>query len=852
MTPAGGSVSSGVVNRAGTRTAALSAVLAVASTIVLAQLDLSPLHREDIRLSWWSIAGISIAAELMVFHVEFRKEVYSFTFSEIPLVLGLFFATPLQLVFGRLLGEALFLIVKERQVIKKLTLNLASFLAECVALLAVYQLLANKLSIEHPRSWGPALIAVCAADLLGCIVIAKAVRWHGGPVRLRPILAIGALTAIVNTSLALVGGVLLEVEPWAALLLVGIAVFLVVSYRSYAALTQRYESLSMLYDFTRLVSGAQTPDVVLEAILVQARDLLRAERAEIWLVDDRGGCIALMVDDSGRRERSLPADAAAQIASWFAMAPGTTLWKKDRHGAQRDVVRALAADDCIVAPVTEGGIVVGLLAVVNRLGGSGFRNQEAPMFATLANQASVALENGRLIDRLNEQARQREYEASHDALTGLPNRVQFGRQLEDRVANLGLDCRSVAVALMDLDGFKDINDTLGHKSGDKVLIEAAARVRNIIDPAIIVARLGGDEFALLFPDTYARQDLERCGRTIRSELARPMFVDGVRINLGISIGLAQAPTDGRDAASLLQRADVAMYGAKSGLGDGVNFYRVEEDTNSHRRLTLANDLSSALEHGELTVVYQPKVRFDDGEVVGFECLARWNHPRFGSVPPDEFIPLAERTGLIREITDFVLATALTQVRDWREDGTSWGVSVNLSMRNLLDSSLVRQMTSLFTTLGVAPAMLTLEITESNVMADAGRTIALLEDLAKVGVRLSVDDFGTGYSSLSYLQRLPVHEIKIDKTFVLAMASDGGTAAIVRSIIDLARNMNLKVVAEGIENERTWTRLRELGCDEGQGYFLSRPVPTSDIARAVTNIECLGRQLLGEPAPVEVS
>jgi EAL domain-containing protein (putative c-di-GMP-specific phosphodiesterase class I) len=271
-----------------------------------------------------------------------------------------------------------------------------------------------------------------------------------------------------------------------------------------------------------------------------------------------------------------------------------------------------------------------------------------------------------------------------------------------------------------------------------------------------------------------------------------------------------------------------MYGAKAGLGEGVNFYDVGSDTNTPRRLALANDLGSALTNGELRLVYQPKVRLRDGVVTGYESLARWSHPLFGEIGPDEFIPLAERTGMIQQLTEHVLSVALHQAKDWQRDGVGGGIAVNLSMRNLLDSDLVGTVERLLADSGANPALLTLEITETNVMSDPSRTIAVLERLAGLGLRLSVDDFGTGYSSLSYLQRLPVHEVKIDKLFVLAMSTDPNAEAIVRSVLDLARNMHLSVVAEGVEDRETWDRLQELGCSEAQGYYLARPMPPVDV------------------------
>lgn len=491
------------------------------------------------------------------------------------------------------------------------------------------------------------------------------------------------------------------------------------------------------------------------------------------------------------------------------------------------------ADDCIIAPVTEAGRVVGLFAVVNRLGElNGFRAEEGPMFATLANHASVALENGRLIARLRQQSRQHEHDSRHDSLTGLPNRTLFNEQLAaaiDQDADpASAPGGAIGVALMDLDGFKEINDTLGHQFGDLALIEVAQRIRDVVRRGWLVARLGGDEFALLAPRLARRAELDATARRIRRILAEPIDIDGVRVTTGISIGLALSPDDGADAATVLQRADVAMYGAKAGLGDGVHFYDATTDMNTPRRLKLANDLRSALANNQLSLVFQPKVRLADGGLVGVEALVRWTHPEFGAVSPEEFIPLADRCGVIVQITEFVLESAIRQASRWHRDGKHWTVSVNLSMRNLLDPELVPLVEQLLVTSGLDAAFLTLEITETNVMADTSRTIDVLHRLAALGVRLSIDDFGTGYSSLSYLQRLPVHEVKIDRLFVQAMATAASAETIVRSILDLARNMGLAAVAEGIEDRATWNRLRMLGCDQAQGYFVAHPMAGSDL------------------------
>ena len=810
----------------------LALALVVACAGGLTPLDLLADVGQNHVLHWWAIALIAIATELMVFHVEFRREMYSFTFSEIALVLGLFLAAPRELLIGRLVGEAIFLIAIDRQPLRKVALNLAAFMSEVTVLVAVHQLFGRPLDITRPSSWIVAFAAVATADLVGYVIIYQAIRWHGAPITLGSILSIGALTIPVNTSFALVVAILATDLPWATLLLSGVAAFLLMAYRSYTTLSQRYESLSMLYEFTRLVSGAKRPDSVLEAILTQAKDLLRAERAEIWLTDENDFRMRLAVDDGGRASSALEPEYGDAMHRWLTSVEGAAIVTAlTLRPGEAEMIRALNAHNTIIAPITESGSVVGLVAVVNRLGEiTQFKEADRTMFATLASHASVALENGRLIDRLHHEASERRHESLHDALTGLPNRVLFGTRLREELTRTGLEHSRLAVAVMDLDGFKEINDTLGHQSGDVVLEEVARRISYASRGSAFVARLGGDEFALLLPSIATTAELDAIARRIRAEVSKPIHIEGLRMNVEISIGFSLSPDDASDGATLLQRADVAMYSAKAGHGNGVAFYEAVTDGNTPRRLALGSDLRSAISDGQLRVVFQPKVRLRDGAMIGAEALVRWRHPTLGQIMPDEFVPLAEKTGAINEMTERVLRDALTQTRTWRTAGHRWNVSVNVAMRNLLDNDFVAIVDRSLRAAGIEPGSLTLEITETSVMSDAAKTIDVLEALAGLGVTLSIDDFGTGYSSLSYLQQLPVSEVKIDKMFVSRMLVDAGAEAIVRSVLDLARNLNLVTVAEGVEDRETLERLRRLGCDVAQGYFLSKPIPGEELER----------------------
>jgi EAL domain-containing protein (putative c-di-GMP-specific phosphodiesterase class I) len=278
----------------------------------------------------------------------------------------------------------------------------------------------------------------------------------------------------------------------------------------------------------------------------------------------------------------------------------------------------------------------------------------------------------------------------------------------------------------------------------------------------------------------------------------------------------------------MQRADVAMYDAKASSTTRIEIYKADRDANSPRRLALTNDLRDAIESEDLALHYQPKAMLSDGSIGSVEALIRWRHPVYGNVPPDDFVPLAERTGLIHPFTDFVVREGVDQLHRWSARGIDIAMSINLSMRNLLDTTLPDRVADTISTIGVEPRRITFEVTESSMMADPAKTLSVLHGLARLGVRLSIDDFGTGHSSLAYLQRLPVHEVKIDKSFVMPITSDHSSRAIVQSIIQLAHNLGLTVVAEGVEDVDTWDELCELGCDEAQGYFLCRPVPPLEL------------------------
>ncbi|MBI3547073.1 MAG: EAL domain-containing protein [Gammaproteobacteria bacterium] len=423
-----------------------------------------------------------------------------------------------------------------------------------------------------------------------------------------------------------------------------------------------------------------------------------------------------------------------------------------------------------------------------------------------------------------------EHQALHDSLTNLPNRALLSDRLENSIQLATRQNTYLALVVMDLDRFKDINDTLGHQVGDMLLQQVGARLQRILRPVDTVARLGGDEFAILLPVTDATY-ANHISQKIILSMKKAFELGQHSLYVGGSLGIAIFPQHGHDAETLIQHAEVAMYLAKRS-NSVCAFYDASQDRHTVMRLELEKDLHEAIDNNSLELYYQPQFDLRFNKMIGVEALLRWRHPQRGMVPPDEMIPIAEQTGLIKPLTIWVLNTALRQCEMWRRDNIHLNVAVNLSVWNLQDPTLVDELKAMFATWRLPPSSLELEITESAMMADPNRAMEVLTNLDAMGVRLAVDDFGTGFSSLAYLKKLPVHALKIDKSFVMGMEKEENDATIVRSTIDLAHNLGLSVVAEGVENEETLKILALHGCDIAQGYYLGRPLSLTDIMKFI--------------------
>jgi diguanylate cyclase (GGDEF)-like protein len=441
--------------------------------------------------------------------------------------------------------------------------------------------------------------------------------------------------------------------------------------------------------------------------------------------------------------------------------------------------------------------------------------------AALASMARTALTFAD-IRRLAEVRRQ----ATTDDLTGLPNRRHLGRSLDAQLEAARLRGTSVALLLIDLDGFKELNDTLGHRAGDLVLEQIGPRLRAVLRSTDDLARLGGDEFAVVLSEA---DDAEAVGRRIRQALEAGLTVDGIDVRIGASIGIALFPEHGEDAETLLQRADVAMYQAKAARS-GHAFYERDRDRHSRERLALIGELRDAIGTEQLVLHFQPKLDVETGAVRDVEALVRWNHPERGLLAPGAFVPLAEQTGVMGELTWHVVDTALRQIAAWYEQGIDLAVAVNVSAATLLDEGWATDLGGALVRHGVPASRLRIEITEDALMGDADRALRVVEGLVETGIGVSVDDFGTGYSSLGLLKHLPVDELKIDRTFVRDLLTDTADAAIVRSVVDLGGRLGLRTVAEGVEDAETLDRIAEYGVTVAQGFHIARPLPAGELER----------------------
>ncbi|TMB56943.1 MAG: EAL domain-containing protein [Chloroflexi bacterium] len=779
------------------------------------------------RLPWWVMAPVFWAAEAQVIHFHFRRGAHTFSLNELPLVVGFFLATPLELVIAQAIGSAAALAVNRRQPPVKLAFNIGSFALSSVIGLLVFRTIGSG-PLTGPMRWLAAFVAVSVSNLVGVVTVAMAISISEGRLgvpKLRQMVAVSSVVAITNTSIALLAVIIIVADSRAVVLLTLPVATLFLGYRAFIGAKQQHESLELLYESTRILQRTPELDSALVQLLYHSRTMFRAELAEIVLFPSTPGDGYLITSVS---ETSTSVMAGASAIAWrpvhqHVVAHGkaflvntTTLELEGDHEVR----------DAMIAPLGTDGAVVGAMVIANRLGDvSTFTAEDLRLFATVANHAGTALENGQLersLAKLSVLQDELKHQAFHDGLTQLANRALFGESVNARLAATPRGKRSV-VMFVDLDDFKFVNDMYGHPAGDEMLIEVAARLQACTRASDLTARLGGDEFSILLDDDPDLANASRIAARIGEILAKPFTIGEVQTHVSASIGIA-AGGQGDSAEDLLRQADVAMYSAKAAGKGRWTVYKPSMLSTVRSRHDVGAELQLAVDRGEFQLRYQPVVSLDTGRIVGAEALVRWNHPTRGEVGPDEFIGTAEENAIIVPIGRWVLAEACREAASWRLNAAPapW-VAANLSARQLLHPTLVDDVASALAASHLPPSSLILEVTESVLLHDADAAIEVLGKLRRRGIQIALDDFGTGYSSLSYLHRFPIDILKIAQGFVDVDDANDERWILAQAIISLGRSLGLRVIAEGVERRAQVQRLQAAGCELAQGFFFARPL-----------------------------
>jgi diguanylate cyclase (GGDEF)-like protein len=818
------------------------AVLATAVALYAGPVHgLPPLAQPN--LPWWAIALAFAIAERCVVHLHFRRGAHSFSLGDIPLVFGVIFASAESLGIGCLLGCGLVLLFDRRLPPVKFVFNMGQLaLHACIAVLVVHALTPATGHVDT-RTWVSALIATQASSLVASSLIAAAISLSEGIVTPRTLVHMLSMDLVVttsNASLGLCGAVITASDAHALPLLLIPSATLFAAYRAYLSERERHKRLEFLYEANRTLARSREIAHALEGLLVRSLEAFRAEIAEIILFgSEENPSLRTLLGPGTYRELMEPVDSdvADEMRELLDRSGGGAITLDSPFGGGRlqRYLEARGVTHAMVAPLPGEERMIGAIMLANRFGVvRSFDHDDLRLLDTLAGNASVALQYDRLeqaVLQLSVLQEQLHHQAYHDPLTSLANRALFTDKVKEAIAERrGL----LSVLFIDLDDFKTINDSLGHAAGDELLVAVASRLRSCLRPEDLVARLGGDEFAVMVEDAHdAEAAAVKVARRIMEAFVLPVGVGSESVAVYVSVGIATSHEDDSSAEALIRDADVAMYKAKTTGKGHFEVFHPSMGAAVLERHGLKEELRLAIEREELTLYFQPIVDLDTELVVAEEALVRWEHPRRGLVGPAEFVPLAEETGLILSLGQYVLEEACRQARRWqvanRLDGVAApevAVHVNLSAVELRDPELVARVRSTLAASQVDPRSLVFEITETVLLDDTERVSTAIGELRALGVRFALDDFGTGYSSLSYLHTLPFDMLKIAKSFVDGLARGGREASFVRMIIELARTLGVTVIAEGIETQEQVGALVTLECDLGQGFHLGRPEPVA--------------------------
>jgi diguanylate cyclase (GGDEF)-like protein len=793
--------------RARQATAAAISVAYLLLGVALASLA-TPVDSQSRVPALWLVAilvPVYVAAHHYSLDFEFRRESKSITLVQLPLALGLYVLSPVAHLATRLVASLVHSCLIRQDPLKTLYNLAASSFEVGAAALAV--------GLVAPGETGPAMWlalygGLLAGDVVGTLVLSAIWRQLGMEVSLRESvrnLLVLLPVGLLFTGLAVVAITAARSEALTAVVMLGLALWLALAYRAHRQVVAQQATTEKLYELVRGLGPLSVQSPHTPAVLERVRALLHAERLELAVpAADQWIHLLVCVDLAPRRTVERVGPLGRQVAATRASA---------LQSRQRGTV---AGSDSMATPLLEGNTLVGVLTAGTRLGDArGFDMGDLRLLETVGAELCTALERGRLHEEL-------QLAATTDPLTGLPNLADTTRRLGDLVQDHpdGVLVATVAVA-----AFREVNDTLGHQVGDDLLVEVTRRLLLSVDGAL-VGRLGGGRFAVAVPAAQGGEpEMFGLGLQVQVEQIAPLGPVGMHVRL--SVGVVQAPEQGADPATLLRRAETAMSSATTAHGGPV-LWQPAHEVRGHRRLAVVAALREALATGAVGVAYQPKLSAGARQPTGIEALARWTHPALGAVGPDEFVPLAEASGLIGPLTTTVLRQGLLACERWQGQAPGVGLAVNVSADTVLDPAFITEVAGVLATTGVLPSLLTLELTEGVLVSDPGLATVRMSELRELGVRLSMDDFGTGYSSLTYLKGLPVDEVKIAKGFVDGVGHDPADRAVVRAVVDIAHTLGMCVVAEGVEQEEQHGLLLALGVDEVQGYLHARPMPEGDL------------------------
>jgi diguanylate cyclase (GGDEF)-like protein len=809
-------------------------------------------------LPWWALALGFFATETNVVRVRYRDQAQSIPLNELPLVLGLVFASPVELLLGLLLGSTAALLRRRSQSPLQLAFNTSHFFLAGVVATLVFHRAAADVRLG-PTAWSGALVAAVLVTLIGHAAITLATVLSGSQPqvdRLRQVLSLGLTSSITVTTIALAAGELLWRDGRTGLLLAVPALIGFLVYRASLEHSRVSGALDVVFESTRMLNRSPEVDAAVVALLTQARGMFRAERAEITLYPDGDAdqVVRTTLGPGPAVEAMLPVALDADELAWAEGLPdGDGVLYPAENGSLVSPLADRGIHEAMAMTIRHGDRVAATILVGNRVGElDHFDRADLEVFEPLARNLGAVLESGALeqsVQQLRDLEAQLRHQAYHDPLTALANRSQFIERVELALEFSMTDTSQLAVLFIGVDDFKVVNDTLGHPVGDQLLVALAGRIRKVLGPEDAAARLGGDEFGVLL-GCPRPEFAEEVAGALLDAIRAPLTVEGQELQVRASIGIAMGDS-GRWADELLRNADVAMATAKASGKNCVRRFHPDMHVAVLERHELIADLQRAVERDEFEMHYQPIIELATGRIVALESLIRWNHPRRGLVRPDEFIPVAEETGLILPIGRMTLQKACAQAKAWQEQLPGHAdlcVGVNLSARQLKEASFVGDTMQVIAESGIKPSTLILEITETVLMDDTESHIAKLGQLKSMGLRLAMDDFGTGYSSLSFLSLLPVDILKIAKPFVEGLGHSARDLAFASAIVQLGQTVGMSLIAEGVERPDQLEELRRLGCDMVQGWYFAKAMPAAEAeAMLADGVEPKARKVIPFPA-----